>query len=61
MTKTKSAAIVTIYDAPSMSKRGRKSIAKWLRQRADIIEKEADALAPRFTSRYIYADSLSKA
>ena len=51
----KSAAIVTIKDAPSMSKRGRKAIAKWLRQHADWLEADGDKYSKRFTGRYLYA------
>lgn len=53
----KAAAIVTIFDAPRMTKAGRKRIAKWLRSRADLLEKHADLMAPRFTSRWLYSDT----
>ena len=52
--REKSAAIVTIFDAPKMNKAGRRAIAKWLRQRADFLLKHGDGLANRFTSRYLY-------
>lgn len=52
--KDKSAAIVTIKNAPKMNKRGRKKIAAWLRGRAALLEKHGDLMASRFTSRYIY-------
>jgi len=35
----KTAAIVTIFDAPNMTLACRKRIAKWLRSRADHLEK----------------------
>lgn len=52
--KTKSAAILTLKDAPLMNKRGRKNIAAWLRRQAGFLEKHADQLSNRFTARYIY-------
>jgi hypothetical protein len=52
--KTKSAATLTVHDAPKMSKKGRKSIADWLRRQAGFIEKNADELSARFTARYLY-------
>lgn len=50
----KTAAIVTIHDASKMTPRGRREIAKWLRSRAALLEKEHAHLASRFTSRYYY-------
>lgn len=52
--KEKSAAIVTIKDAPKMSRRGRKAIADWLRRQANFLETNADQLSNRFTARYLY-------
>ena len=52
--KEKSAAIVTIKDAPNMTKRGRKQIAAWLRRQAGFLENHADKLSRRFTARYFY-------
>lgn len=52
--KDKTAAIVTIKNAPKMTVKGRRQIAAWLRSRAVLLEKHADLLASRFTSRYIY-------
>jgi hypothetical protein len=54
---TKAAAIVTIFDAPKMSKAGRKRIAKWLRSRADLLEGHGDLMASRFVSRWLYEDT----
>ena len=51
----KSAAIVTIKDAPSMTKRGRKAIAAWLRKHADWLEQDGDKYSKWFTGRYIYS------
>ena len=52
--KAKSAAIVTIKDANKMSLAGRRRIAKWLRSRADLLEKHGDLFASRFISRWLY-------
>lgn len=52
--KNKSAAIVTIHDAPRMHRKGRKSIAAWLRRQAAFLENNADQLASRYTARYLY-------
>ena len=54
MTKDKSAAIVTIKNADSMTKRGRKAIAEWLRRKAEFLEENGDQFSPRFTARYLY-------
>lgn len=54
MSKEKSAAIVTVKDAPKMTKRGRKAIAKWLREQADFLEQYGNEFAGRFTARYLY-------
>jgi hypothetical protein len=55
MAKDKAAAIVTIKDAPSMTAKGRKRIATWLRKQADFLEAEAKNLSPRFRARYLYS------
>jgi hypothetical protein len=52
--KRKSAAIITIHDAPSMTKRGRTAIARWMRRQADFLERESKNLSRRFTARYLY-------
>lgn len=54
MTKEKSAVVVTVKDAPAMTKRGRKQIALWLRRQAAFLEKHGDEFANRFTARYLY-------
>ena len=54
MRKEKSAAIVTIFKASDMTKRGRKQIADWLRKQAKTLEQNADQLANRYTARYLY-------
>ena len=50
----KSAAILTIRDAPTMGERGRKAIAAWLRRQAGFLERHAKELSPRFRARYLY-------
>ena len=50
----KSAALVTIKDAPKMTRRGRLAIAKWLRRQASLLEKYGEEFAGRFTARYWY-------
>jgi hypothetical protein len=48
------AAAVFIYDAPSMTKAGRKEIAGWLRKHAAWLLKEGDNYAKTFRGRYLY-------
>ncbi len=52
--KEKSAAILTVKDAPKMTRRGRKNIAEWLRRQAAFLEHNGDELSNRFTARYLY-------
>ena len=54
MLKSKSAAIVTIHHASSMSTRGRKAVVAWLRRQAGFLERHSDQLSSRFTARYLY-------
>jgi hypothetical protein len=51
---SKSAAILTVKDAPAMTRRGRKAIANWLRKQAAFIETDGKCLAKRFIARYLY-------
>ena len=52
----KSAATITIKDAPRMTKRGRKAIANWLRMHARYLEKHgAQYTKGRFIGRYLHA------
>lgn len=51
--REKSAAIITIHDAPAMTKRGRRAIAQWMRKQAACLEHDGRALATRFTARYL--------
>ena len=52
--KDKSAAVLTIKDAPKMTTQGRKDIAAWLRRQATQLLKHGPLYADRFTGRYIY-------
>ena len=51
---TKTAAVVTITDAPNMSKRGRTDIALWLCRQADFLKNHNTELARRYQARYEY-------
>lgn len=53
--KEKRAAILTVFEAPDMTKRGRRQIATWLRKQAEFLEREGQHYAKRFTARYIYS------
>ncbi len=51
----KSAAVVTIKKPGAMTKRGRKSIAAWLRRQARYLERSLNYTdTGNFTARYIY-------
>lgn len=52
--KELSAAIVTIKDAPKMTKRGRKQVSAWLRRQARFLESHGDRMTNRFVAKYIY-------
>lgn len=52
----KSAAIITVHDAPAMTAKGRRQIAAWMRKQADFLELDGKALAKRFTARYQYKE-----
>ena len=53
--KEESAAIITIKKPASMSARGRKSIAKWMRKQAEYFEEYGREYSEaKFTARYIY-------
>lgn len=55
MEKEKSAAVLTIIDAPSMTWRGRRNIALWLRRQADQLEHEGKNYAKgRYRARYLF-------
>lgn len=55
-TKTKSAAVLTVFDAPRFSKKGRKAIAEWLKRQAGFILNNSEQLSKRFSARYLYHD-----
>ncbi len=50
----KTAAVVTIFDAPDMNAEGKKEIADWLRRQAQFLEEYNDLLSPRYRARYFY-------
>lgn len=52
--KDKSAAVLTIHDAPRMTAKGRRQIAAWLKKQAAFLTKDGGAFAKRFTARYLY-------
>ena len=52
--KDKSAAVLTIKDAPRMSPKGRREVAAWLRRHADMLVEEGKNYSKRFTGRYLY-------
>lgn len=55
--KTQTIAKVSILGVPKMTVDGRKRIAKWLRSRANVIEKHGDLITERwFVQRYIIGD-----
>ena len=49
-----SAAITTIKDASSMTKKGRASVANWMRKQAEFLERDGKLFSKRFTARYLY-------
>lgn len=54
-TKSKTASVVTINEPGSMSKKGRKQIADWLRRTACDLERLGEKYTTgRFTARYHY-------
>ena len=52
--KDKVAASIHIKKASDMTKRGRKSIANWLRQNAEYLENHGKEYATNFRARYFY-------
>lgn len=54
MKRQRSAAVITIRNADSMTLAGRKAIATWLRNHAKWLLKDGHEYAPRFTGRYLY-------
>jgi protoporphyrinogen oxidase len=46
-------ATITVHQAPVMTKKGRRSVAQWMRRQADFLEKNGSEFANRFTARYI--------
>lgn len=58
MATERSAAVLTIKDAPAMTDKGARQIAQWLRRQAAMIERprERKALADRYRARYLYVE-----
>ncbi len=54
MKKEKSAAILTVFNAPNMTPKGRRQIVAWLKRQTSFLEKYPDQLARRWTARYLY-------
>lgn len=54
--KVKSAAVLTVRDAPNMTPEGKKAIAEWLRKQAKMLVKEGKNYSKRFTARYLYPE-----
>lgn len=52
--KRKSAAVLTVFDAPQFTKKGRRDIAGWLQRQAQFILTNSGKLSTRFTARYMY-------
>jgi triphosphoribosyl-dephospho-CoA synthetase len=50
----KSAAVLTIFDAGKMTKKGRRDIAKWLRQHAEDLLSDGDNYSSLFRGRFQY-------
>lgn len=56
MATEKSAAVLTIKDAGSMTDQGRKEVAAWLRKQAKLLVEHGSELSDRFRARYLYQD-----
>lgn len=53
--KTKSAAVLTIKSPGSMSRKGRRDIADWLKRQADMLLTDGDKYTDGgFIARYLY-------
>ncbi len=51
----KVAASVTVYEVANMTDKGRKEVCDWLRKLARDFQREPEAFAKTFRSRYLYA------
>lgn len=51
---SRSAAILTIHEAPRMTTAGRRRIAKWIRFQANYFELHGKQYSKRFIARYLY-------
>lgn len=52
----KSAAILTIKDAPDMTEQGRRDIASWLRKQAKALVEDGKMYSKKTVIRYLYED-----
>ena len=50
---TRTVAVVTVREAANMTPKGRRAVAKWLREKADDVELHGKNLSKRFTARYV--------
>jgi hypothetical protein len=48
----KAIAVVTIRNAPAMTRRGRKDVAKWMYRTATWLDEHGDDLGKSFVARY---------
>ncbi len=53
---TKSAAVLTIFNAAKMTPSGRRNVAKWLDKQKQILLHDSASLSKRYTARYLYID-----
>lgn len=58
MATEKSAAVLTIKDAASMTPAGARRVANWLRKQAGYLDRadERKALSDRYRARYLYSE-----
>ena len=56
----KTAAMLTIVDAPRMTAKGRRAIAAWLLKQGFFLVAYGQEYATRFTAHYQYRDNLDK-
>ena len=52
--KEKTAVILTVFDAPNFSSKGKKAITKWLLGQIVVLTKYNKELAKRYTTRYLF-------
>jgi hypothetical protein len=57
MNRKKTAVVLTIFEPNNMHLKGRKQIAKWLRQQAGYLVKFGEKMGKKMVYRYWYLDS----